>query len=834
MSSTTDPSVGIFTTDHELVVRSWDAWMVSATGIAESEAVGRRLGDLFPELAERGMLARMQRVIAGEGVQVLAPAFHKYVIPCPPRGNSAFERMRQHVTIAPLFDGRKVGGLIVTVQDVTARLERERELARQLESPDELTRLHAAELLAARDIPPLLGDALADDSWRVRRAAVEGMARSANPEAVEILLEAVRERHEDPALLNAALSALEGSRDDNVVTAVASLLESGDANVRIYAALALGMLRDSAAVPLLLALLNDPDTNVRFHALEALGRIGDAAAAPAVAAVAESRDFFLAFAALDALATVGDATIAPRLVPLLDDPLLLPAAATCLGAIGLENVAVPLAGKLAARGAPVGTIAAALARVHDRLEAELDQGGIVADLVRHVTGGETVAALLDALPDAHGEELVGVVRVLGWLQDEDVDRALAPLLGNAEVRDVVADTLARRGLRAADAIMGASLTGEDVTDAAAAMALGRIGSPVAVPMLINLLGADPPVIVAAAGALGAIGDRRAYEPLLALLAHAHPAVRQAGVSALSSLGHPEMEHAVARLLVDSRPVVRESAAKIAGYFGYESCLDAMIARCNDPDEGVRRTAVEHLGSYDHTAAWTAILNALLADESQAVRAGAARALGLATDARATDALLEASQDTALWVRYYATRALAHRGLNLQRVVERLLAVASGDPAPPVRIAAIEALSASGRADAAHTVEELVNDPARDVALAAITALGSFPRRGADALMHTLGSDDPGRIAAALDALAKQGNREAVPLIQQVAIEAVDEDLRAAAVRALATIGTHEAQRALVHLASSRRYRPALREARVQATEPGRGILARALAGAEAP
>jgi HEAT repeat protein len=152
----------------------------------------------------------------------------------------------------------------------------------------------------------------------------------------------------------------------------------------------------------------------------------------------------------------------------------------------------------------------------------------------------------------------------------------------------------------------------------------------------------------------------------------------------------------------------------------------------------------------------------------------------------------------------------------------------------VRIAAIEALSASGRADAARTVEELVNDPARDVALAAITALGSFPRRGADALMHTLGSDDPGRIAAALDALAKQGNREAVPLIQQVAIEAVDEDLRAAAVRALATIGTHEAQRALVHLASSRRYRPALREARVQATEPGRGILARALAGAEAP
>ena len=43
-------SAGVFTTDGALVVQSWDEWLAAATGVAEEQARGRSLGELFPEL----------------------------------------------------------------------------------------------------------------------------------------------------------------------------------------------------------------------------------------------------------------------------------------------------------------------------------------------------------------------------------------------------------------------------------------------------------------------------------------------------------------------------------------------------------------------------------------------------------------------------------------------------------------------------------------------------------------------------------------------------------------------------------------------------------------
>ena len=52
--------------------------------------------------------------------------------------------MQQHVTLSPIHDGTAVTGMVVTIEDVTTRLDREREVAQQLRSTDETTRLNAA------------------------------------------------------------------------------------------------------------------------------------------------------------------------------------------------------------------------------------------------------------------------------------------------------------------------------------------------------------------------------------------------------------------------------------------------------------------------------------------------------------------------------------------------------------------------------------------------------------------------------------------------------------------------------------------------------------------
>ena len=76
--------VGILTTDTDLVVKSWDSTLEQMTGIAAERACGRRLQDLVPDLDSRGLAALLREPLVSGAAQVLAPALHRFLIPCPP------------------------------------------------------------------------------------------------------------------------------------------------------------------------------------------------------------------------------------------------------------------------------------------------------------------------------------------------------------------------------------------------------------------------------------------------------------------------------------------------------------------------------------------------------------------------------------------------------------------------------------------------------------------------------------------------------------------------------------------------------------------------------
>ena len=106
-------SVGVFTTDRDLVVQVWDSALARLTGIESYRRVGPSSSVVIPDLETRGLL-ETSVVFWREGViEVLAPAFHRYLIPCPPqvRRPTRFDKMLQRVTIAPLRAGRQCRGL---------------------------------------------------------------------------------------------------------------------------------------------------------------------------------------------------------------------------------------------------------------------------------------------------------------------------------------------------------------------------------------------------------------------------------------------------------------------------------------------------------------------------------------------------------------------------------------------------------------------------------------------------------------------------------------------------------------------------------------------------
>ncbi len=792
-------SLGVFTIDAEIVVRSWDDWLSRVTGVTRESACGQPLAGLYPELEHRGLLARVRRVVSDGTTEVWAPAFHHYMIPCQPAAPSRrFERMQQRVTVAPLQEASRIIGAIVTIEDVTARRERELDLADQLASGDETTRLKAAEEMAAGpgETPPELAGALADASWRVRRTAVGGLTRHANDQTVIQLLLTLRQRHHEPSVLNSALSVLAMSNLD-VVGPLVSLLADPDADLRVYAALTLGLHANPRAIPALLERLSDTDANVRYHAIEALGRLRATEAVDALLALAESRDFFLAFPALDALTRIGDSSIAGRLVPLLEDDLLRAPAADALGQLGDENAVIPLANLLNRPGAPVQVIAHALVGLYDHYQQVYQEGAHIADLARNALRPDGARNVLTALANDDGQNLRPLVCVLGWLADAEAEAALARMLGHAKVRKDVVEALVRHGERVTELLIEQLSVDETDTRIAAVIALGRVGDRRAVPALLDLLRHDPELVVITAGALARIGDPRALEPLLDVLSRPETAVRQAAIAALNSLGHPDLPARTETLLHSPNALVRESAARIVGYFGFANCVEPFLALFRDPDENVRRAAAESV-AYLEDPRVLSVLDRAIHDDTPRVRASAAQGLGQTGRHEAVPLLIAALEDADAWVRYFAARALGQ--LGAPEVLEPLAALIQRDSANHVRAAALEAIGCLGGSRAASVLAPFVESPDGDLARSAIHALGLVSHPDAlPPLMAVIRSALVDRRLDAVEALGERGGNGVAGALQWVAAVDADAHVAQRAIAALARLGTPEAIAALIAL-----------------------------------
>jgi HEAT repeat protein len=780
--------IGIFTTGADLVIQSWDAALEQMTGIPSARACGARLDELVPDLESRGLLELLTEPLASGSPQVLAPALHRFLIPCAPlEPSTEFEQMQQRVVVGSLRDDARAHGLVVTVEDVTTRLERERQLARELRSCDPATRVEAVHQLAPLQSPDTLGplgSAMGDDDWRVRRAAVRALAAREGAVLVDALIAALREGHKDFSVLSSALQLLTMTGVD-VTGALIRLLGDVDPDLRIQAALALGAQRKPEAVSALLAALDDADVNVRFHAIEAIGKLGPIAAVEPLARIAESRDFFLAFPAIEALVQINDPSIAPTLASLLTDPMLAGAAAEALGRVGDEGTVEPLVDALSFPDVPVIAVVNALASIHRRYQPLSGGAELIEDMARQRLHADGVQRVIHAVSRASGDSLRNAIVVCGWLRDPAVPMALARLLGTADVHREMVEALARHGAPVVDLLIE-QLDSEDPTARrTAVVALGRIGDRKAVPSLLRVLEQGDALLVPVAAALARLGDTRAFMPLLGLLGHPQAAVRQTVIGALNSIGHPAMASEILARLEDPDPLVRDSAVKVAGYFGYHDCIEPVLALCRDTDEGVRCSALSHLPYFDDSRTFD-VLSSALANGTPRARGAAAQALGAVDGAPSRDLLHRALGDTEPWVRYFAATSLAKIGDAAS--VPELARVVGGDPAEHVRVAAIEAVGLIGGAEAVQILEPLVANDAGESGHAAARVIGRLPGDGViDTLRAALRSADPLRRAATAEALGVRATEEAAAALEWTASADADAAVTRAALGGLTTI-----------------------------------------------
>lgn len=299
--------------------------------------------------------------------------------------------------------------------------------------------------------------------------------------------------------------------------------------------------------------------------------------------------------------------------------------------------------------------------------------------------------------------------------------------------------------------------------------LGRLRAPAGLDFLLRHLG-EPEAAVrsAIARALGAIGLElakanpaesaalgRAKTGLLDLLRDLEPEVQIAAAAALGQLGDPETCNALLDEMADDNPEVRRAAAEALGRIGDKQSAAALAsAAADDPNPEVRRAAsialrsisdrtvgslVELLASEvleERIRALAALLEEgraaimplteLLRRPEPATRSAAAEALGMLGEPAALDYLLPLIGDGESSVRLAVVRALGR--IRHVRSAERL-AIALEDQDQKVSGAAAGALEGLGEL-AVEPMFQLLTSPCADTRVRAIAVLGRLRHKGA--------------------------------------------------------------------------------------------------------
>jgi signal transduction histidine kinase/CheY-like chemotaxis protein len=141
---------GLFATDGDLHVTTWNRWMEVHSGRLAAEVMGRSLLDLVPDLAARGVDQYYRDALAGQ-ISVVSYGLHRYVLALrPTHPDLGMTHMPQSARIGPLWDAGAVIGTVTQIEDVSDRVGSEVELRKQIEA-QRLARSAAEKALRAKD-----------------------------------------------------------------------------------------------------------------------------------------------------------------------------------------------------------------------------------------------------------------------------------------------------------------------------------------------------------------------------------------------------------------------------------------------------------------------------------------------------------------------------------------------------------------------------------------------------------------------------------------------------------------------------------------------------------
>jgi HEAT repeat protein len=798
-------NLGILTTDVDLIIQSWDQHLATMTGKNSDDVCGISLLEIVPELKENDDFFHCVKEVFHTGNnQTFAPIFAPYLIPCSPQFVGIYcDKMQQNVILAPFKEAEQIKGLIITIEDITQKIEAEKELQTQMD-------MATKEAEMNQNISAII-EKLDDDNWAIRQQVVNQLVQKKQPEITAELINLFRQEYHNPNILNSVIQTLTLSQIDPI-PALIECLQEPEADLRIYSALVLGERQDQKAIPALIKALADPNENVKFHAIEALGRLKAKEAREDLIELAKSEDFFLAFAALDSLVKIGNQQTNQNLLSLLENTFNWQVRRETVDVLSLQNtpqLTQELLHLLRSQHqnpnilnsilqilalSNVDAVPALIECLQDR---DPDVRLYTALALGERGDARAIPPLLKALEDDNFNVRYHAIDALGHLGSMEVVDALIKIAQSADffLAFPAIDALLRIGDRTI-APQLLPLLNHELLSAQVAEALAHLGDAMVIPAMVKAFNQDQAVSEIAT-AIATIYERakdqeeKAYlleliaqsiEPvgqknLLNALNNADDQQLQALTLILSCLKGADIEETLVKLL--SHPAVRDMIIEPLVACG-SRLTPLLLPYLQEGDLETRQVIVLLLGRMGSTQA-VPELTRLLTTEPELILY-ITSALAQIGDHQAFDTLISLLGHPDVTVRLGAISAL--NSLGHPQMPQQLLSLLA-NPDPLVRESAVKIAGYFAFSECVDLLFACTEDPDEAVRQTAIKHLPYLEDEAQviTTLIHALTTDTPKVRVAAIQALGELNSEASIPYLLN-ALEDYDLWVRYYAVKAL--------------------------------------------------
>ena len=645
----------------------------------------------------------------------------------------------------------------------------------QLRSSDEETRRMTVAGLSSYPfdrIREFLYEALGEESWRVRKEALEVLfTHPLTEQTIEELVGLLRSS-DNAGLRNSACEALE-KLGKKSLPVLCRYIADNDHDVRKFVTDILGNIGATEAVPLLVGALRDPDPNVVAAAAENLGKIGDEGAVSELVKLLDPNNIPLCYTVLEALGRIGRPVPLDAVLPLAEEVLLKKPVIDCIGAIGDVEAIPLLIDGLREKARHVRTAAAnALVGIREKLPTDV-VARRVDPCLRELAGTPFVAELLSSIKEGGRQLSEPMVNILGLIGDPQSVELLLDGCRDDRLRRGCLQAFRDIGITGISMLIGLFAFSDEEHRCYIIYICGELGVRESVEIQQTAM-RDPNHVLrrVAAVAAGNIGDQRLIPGLATLLDDEELDVRVGAVESLARLAvfdASTVAELADRLAADEHPEKRRSSATL-----YAALQDiARLARLiKDEDAHVRKAAVFSLAELKSQESTNHLVLALV-DEEPDVRMAAASALGALGGDQAVQSLLVALSDRNPWVKCAALRSLGTLRVNAaEPIIVELIEHAEG----LVLMAALNALVEINGGLAHQMAKKALEHQDQEVVKAAVEILSLTDDSWIEEYGDRLLSHEYWDIRRLfINALARHRGKESLPLLRS-ALESEPDDL----------------------------------------------------------